>query len=169
MPMGIPAAITLGAGAMSATSSLIAGQQQSKAIKAKGEYDAQIYEQQASAIQQQKKISDYQFNRNAARARAAIVARTAGKGFQLSGSPLAILIDNETQMQFDNAIEQYNYDINRNYAMSAASSTRQSAANQASLARATGLSNAFSTILNTGTSAYSMYKSDQLLKPAAKK
>lgn len=156
MPAGIPAALLIGGGIGSAASSVMAGNQQAKSIKAQGEYTAQVYEQQATMVKEQQKVANYQFNRNAARARGAIVAATGGKGFNLSGSPLAIMVDNETQMQFDNAIENYNFDIESGYARSAAGYSRQTAANQAAFARASGYSNAFSTLLNTGVGAYQM-------------
>lgn len=151
MAIGMASALLLAGGAFSATSSIMGANQQSKAIKKQAEYNAQIYEQQGAMIQEKKKIADYQFNRNAARARGAIIARTAGKGLNLSGSPLAILIDNESQMQFDKAIEDYNLDIERNYAASGASYMRQTGAAQSRLARYGGYSTAFSTLLNTGT------------------
>jgi hypothetical protein len=101
-------------------------------------------------IQEKKKIQDYQFQRDAARARSGIIAQTAGKGFNMGGSPLAILIDNESQMQFDKAIGDYNLDIEANYARSGATYTRETGYAQSRLARFSGYSGAFSTVLNTG-------------------
>ena len=149
--MGMTATLAMvGAGAATATSQVMAGNAQAKNIKRQAEYNAQIYDQQAAMVLEKKKIQDYQFNREAARARGSIIAKTAGKGFNMGGSPLAILIDNETEMQFDKAIGDYNLDIERNYAMSGATNTRQQGAEQSRLARYTGYSNAFSTLLNTG-------------------
>lgn len=144
-------ATMIAGGAMSAYSQVKGASMQAKAIQQQADYNAQIYEQQGQMILEKKKVQDYQFNREAARVRGAIVAKTAGKGFQMSGSPLAILIDNETQMQFDKAVEDYNLDVERNFASSAATATRQTGVNQARLAKYTGYSNAFSTMLNTGT------------------
>ena len=128
----------------------MSGNAQAKDIKRQAEYNAQIYEQQGTMIQEKKKIQDYQFNRDAARARGSIIASTAGKGFLMGGSPAAILADNESQMQFDKAIADYNLDIERNYATSGASYMRQTGAAQSRLAKFSGYSNAFSTLLNIG-------------------
>lgn len=156
MAVGTTAAIlgaaVIGGGAFSSISSVNAGNTQAKSIQRQSEYNAQIYEQQAAMIQEKKKIQDYQFLRQAANARGTIISRTAGKGFNLGGSPLAILIDNETNMQFDKAIEDYNLDVERNYALSGATYQRETGAAQARLAKYTGRSNAFTTILNTGLS-----------------
>jgi hypothetical protein len=152
--MGLTAAI-VGGGAASATMSVMGGNAQAKGIKQKAEYDAQVYEQQAAMVLEKKKIQDYQFNRQAAQVRGSIISKTAGKGLLLSGSPAAILADNESQMQFDKAIQDYNLDVERNYALSGATNTRQQGAYNANLAKATGYTNAFSTMLNTA-STYGM-------------
>lgn len=150
MAIGTTAALLLAGGAASATMSVMGGQTQAKSIQKQAEYNASIYDQQGQMIQEKKKIQDYQFNREAARARGSIIAGTAGKGLMLSGSPLAILIDNESQMQFDKAIGDYNLDIEANYARSGAINTREQGIQNARAARFSGYSNAFSTLLNTG-------------------
>ena len=150
MALGTTAAILLGSGAFSAATQIGAGNAQAKSIQRQANYNAEIYGQQAEMIQEKKKIQDYQFNREAARVRGSIMSRTAGKGLMPGGSPLAILIDNETQMQFDKAIMDYNSDIEQNYAKSGASYMRQTGTAQSRLARFSGYGNAFSTMLNTG-------------------
>jgi len=150
MAIGTTTALLV-AGGVSAGASILAGNAQAKNIQKQAEYNAQIYDQQAAMIQEKKKIQDYQFNREAARVRGSIISRTAGKGLMLSGSPLAVLIDNETQMQFDKAVGDYNLNIERNYAMSGATNMRETGRSQSALARFTGYTNAFSTLLNTGT------------------
>ena len=151
MPVGATTAVLLaGAGGLSAGASIMGGNAQAKSIQKQAEYNAQVYEQQASMIQEKKKIQDYQFNRQAARARGSIIAKTAGKGFNMGGSPLAILADNESQMQFDKAIGDYNLNVEQNYALSGAANTRQQGVYNARAARYSGYTNAFSTVLNTG-------------------
>ena len=145
--MGMTAAI---AGGVSAGMSVMGGNAQAKGIQKQAEYNAQIYEQQGQMILEKKKIQDYQFNRQAAKLRGSIISKTAGKGFLIGGSPAAILADNESQMQFDKAIEDYNLDVERNYALSGATNTRQQGVQQSKLARMQGYTNAFTTILNTG-------------------
>lgn len=150
MALGTASAIMLAGGAFSATTQLMGANTQAKAIERQASYNAEIYEQQAAMTLEKKKIQDYQFNRQAATARGSIIAKTAGKGFDLSGSPLAILIDNETQMQYDKAIEDYNLDIERNYALSAATNTRQQGAYNSRATKYAGYTNAFSSLLSTG-------------------
>lgn len=149
MAVGTTTALLL-AGGMSAGASVIGANKQAKAIQKQSEYNAQVYGQQAEMVSQKKKIQDIQFNREAGRVRGSIVARTAGKGFFFGGSPAAILADTESQMQFDKAINDYNLDVERNYALSGATNTRQQGAINARLTRAQGYTNAFSTLLNTG-------------------
>lgn len=160
MALGTTAGILLAGGTASAAMSIGAGNAQAKNIKKQAEYNAQIYDQQAEMIRQKKKLSEYQFNRQAAAMRGAVVARTAGKGLLMGGSPLAILIDNESQMQLDQAVSNYNMDVESAYANSAASYTRQTGVQQSRAARFSGYSNAFSTLLNTGTgiATMNMYK-----------
>lgn len=151
MALGSTAAVLMaGAGAFSAATSLMAGNAQAKNMQKQAAYNAEIYDQQAELIKEKKKITDYQFNRDAARVRGSIINRAAGKGLFLSGSPLSILIDNESQMQFDKAINDYNLDIETNYAKSGAGYMRETGRQQSRLARFTGYSNAFSTLLSTG-------------------
>lgn len=127
-----------------------AGKKQAKAVQQQGEFNAQVYEQQGQMVLEQKKINEHQYLRNRKRAAGSIVAGAAGKGFAFSGSPLAIAVDVETQLGFDKAIEDYNLDIDRGRAISGATYQRETGRQQAALAKATGYSNAFSTILNTG-------------------
>ncbi len=162
MAIGTTAALLLAGGAASATMSAMSGNAQAKNIQRQAEYNASIYDQQGQMIQEKKKIQDYQFNRDSARARGAIVNRAAGKGLMLGGSPLAILIDNETQMQFDKAVQDYNTQIEYNYAKSGAVNTREQGAQQARAARFNGYSNAFSTMLNTGLQVGMMNMSNPL-------
>lgn len=150
--MGLETALlatTVGLGAFKAANEVKAGKQQAQAIQRQSEFNAQVYEQQAQMVLEQKKISEQQYLRNRKRAAGAIVAGTAGKGFAFSGSPLAVLADVETQMGFDKAIEDYNLDIEGNRASSGAAYYRETGYQQARLARSTGNANAFSTILNT--------------------
>lgn len=154
--VGTATALLIAGGAASAGMSVAGGQTQSKNIKKQAEANAQIYEQQAGMVLEKKKISDYQFSRDAGRIRGSIVASAAGKGLFLSGSPAAILADNESQMQFDKAIEDYNLNVERNYALSGAQNTRAQGAMNARAARSAGYMQAFSTLLNTGAQAAMM-------------
>lgn len=150
MAIGTTSALLLAGGTFAASSAVMAGNAQAKNIQKQASYNAEIYDQQATMIKEKKKIQEYQFNRDAARARGSIISKTAGKGFNMGGSPLAILIDNETQMQFDKAIMDYNLDVEANYAQSGATNTMQQGYNASRVASYSGYSNAFTTMLNTG-------------------
>jgi hypothetical protein len=163
--MGIETAIIgaaiVGMGALKASGEAKAGKQagnaQADAILRQSEYNAQIYDQQAQMVLEQKKIKDQQFLRQRKRTEGSIIAGAAGRGFMFSGTPLAVLADTEAQMGFDQAIEQYNLDVNRNYLLSSANMTRYQGQQQSSLvrseAKSKGNAQAFSTILNTAMMA----------------
>ena len=151
-------AAVLGLGAMAAFSQVQSGNAQAASFKRQGEYNAQVYEQQAEMIAQKQKLEAHQWNRKISQIQAATVARTAGKGFGMSGSPLAVMVDNETQLQLDKATGQYNLEIQKRYATSEAFNQRYTGSEQARLAKMTGYSNAFSTALNTIATVSSMGK-----------
>lgn len=159
--MGLPAVLATAAiagGAYSAYNQKKAGSAQAKELGRVGEYNAQVYEQQANMILEQKKLQEYQTNRAIGRARGSMITATAGAGLNFSGSPMAIAIDNETQMLLDQAIGNYNLDVQRNYALSAARESRYAAGQQARLVRSTANTNAFTTLLNSGFNAYKVGK-----------
>lgn len=145
------AAATLVMGALQANQQQKAGQLQAASLAKQGEYNAQVYEQQAGLILEKKKVEEYQYNRAGAKLRGAIASKTAGRGLMMGGSPLAIAIDSESQLQYDKAITDYNSTIERNFAVSGANYSRWNAREQGALATSTGNSNAFSTLLNTGS------------------
>ena len=147
-------AAVVGLGAISAISSIQSGKAEAKSLKRQGEYNASVYEQQAEMVAQQAKMQEYQDNRNAAKIRGAAVARTGKSGFNMGGSPLAVMVDNETQMELDKQIGQYNYGVQRANLLTTASFTRYEYNQKAKLAKFTGYSNAFKTIM--GTAAASM-------------
>lgn len=138
-------------GAFSAYSQAKAGTQQASSLIQQGNYNAEVYDQQAEMVLEKKKLSEYQSNRARAKVRGAVVSRTAGAGFMFGGSPMAIAIDNETQMLLDQAVGDYNLDVEANYLKSASVASRYQGQQQAKLARSTGFTNAFSTLLNVGT------------------
>jgi hypothetical protein len=115
------------------------------------QYNASLYQKQAEMVDVQKKIESQQYDRMKRRMAGTITARTAKAGTTLSGSPMAVLLDNLTQIEYDQAIGQYNLNINKFQAQSAASMTKS----QGRAALFGGFTNAFSTIMTgrmmTGT------------------
>lgn len=148
--MGATAAIGLIAAgtAFSAFSQFQGAKTQASAISRQSEYNAQVYEQQAAAIKAKQKIQNYQLDRQRARTMSTYVAKTAGKGLTMSGSPLAVMADAESQMLFDQAINNYNLNMERHFALTAASATRQEGAFASSAAMTQGKMGAFSTLLS---------------------
>ena len=96
-------AAVLGLGAMAAISQVNQGKATAASAKRQGEYNAQVYEQQAEMIAQKQKLEAHQWDRKISQMQGATVARTASKGFGMSGSPLAVMVDNDTQLELDKA------------------------------------------------------------------
>jgi hypothetical protein len=162
----ISAIVGIGAlGAVSAYGQYQAGRSESKYLKQQGDYNAQVYDQQAEMIQHQKKLDEYKWNRKAAQIHGANVARAGGAGLLLSGSPLAIQIDNETQLELDKMTGQYGLEVDRRRAQSGAEWSRWSSGVQARQAKQVGYSNAFSTILQTGVSMATMMGGKSFFSP----
>ena len=164
MALGTTAAIMLGVGAFGAATQVGAGNAQAKSIKQQSEYEAQVSEQQAELVGRQKTVVDRRYDRLAGRTRATGIATTAGKGLMLSGSPLAIMADIESQIEFDRAGEQYNLDIQKGSFLSQAENTRATGRNQSRQAKSAGYMNAFSTMLSTGYSVSQMNTGNPLQK-----
>lgn len=150
MATGVGALQAAGAG-FSAISQLAAGKAQAKSVQQQAAYQAQLADMQAGQLAAQKNIQDAQYRRKFARTRSSIVAQTAGKGFEFSGSPLAVLADVESQMLFDKAIEDYNTDVAITFAQARAASYRYTGESEARAAKTAGRAGAFSTLLKTGT------------------
>lgn len=149
----------IGLGALTATTQIAGGRAQAKSVRRQGEFNAQVFEQQASMIEAQKKVQETQDNRRLARLRGSIVAATAGKGLLLSGSPAALLVDAETQARYDQAIGQYNLEIEKRKALSGAEFSRFTGREQGRLSEFGGYTNAFSTALNTAGTAFNFGRS----------
>lgn len=128
-------------GATAATQ-VMAGNAQGNQYK----YNAGLYDQQAKQIDVQKAIEAGQYNRAMRRTSGSIIARTAGAGLTMSGSPMAVLVDNLTQMEMDKSIGQYNLEVQKRYALATGSEYRR----QAGVAVRQGYTNAFSTVLRGG-------------------
>jgi hypothetical protein len=109
-------------------------------------YNAGLYEQQAKAIDVQKVIEAGQYNRVMRRTSGSIIARTASAGLTMSGSPMAVLVDNLTQMEMDKSIGQYNFEVQKRFALSTADEYRR----RGNTAVTQGYTNAFSSLLRGG-------------------
>jgi hypothetical protein len=106
-------------GAMGTVMVAMAGMQVATSIaggiaqKRESDFNASILHQQAGMIEEQKKLQAMQDDRTIRAMMGRTVAATAGKGIEMSGSPIAIMIDTRTQLEFDKAIGQYNLEMQK--------------------------------------------------------
>lgn len=170
MALGTASLLVAGLGVAGAGLSIMQGyaagkesNRQAQASAFGSDYNARIYEQQAGMIGEQQRIEGEQYDRLISRTRSKGVARTAGAGLLLSGSPLAVMVDTETQQQLDKSIGQYNLEIEKRYALSGANRYRQEGAyyreqgkrtNKAAIFQ--GYTNAFTGLLSTATNVSMM-------------
>ena len=162
---GLTTSLLLASGGISAASSIMGGEMSAKAAEQQAEYNAKLYGQQANMVTEKKKVHDYQYGRMFGQAMGANVAATAGKGLTMSGSPMAIMADTQSQILFDQAIGDYNLDIERNTALANADQARRVGQQEASQARMAGYTNAFTTMLSTGADVSFRNDLSKSLKP----
>lgn len=149
-------ALQLVGGAVSAYSSAKAGQE----AKKEAEYNASwidktmpVYDAQMALVEKNKQLVSYQAGRAISQAMGTSTAMTAGKGLGMSGSPMAIMLDTQTQMEISKRInesnsdmEKYNIGVEKSRAQSQAEAYRRGG----SSALFQGYANAFTTALQTG-------------------
>lgn len=140
--MGLLTAAIAMMGVGQAATSLTAGM----AASSEAKYNAKIKEQQAQMVDVSKGMAAASNEREINRAGATLTSRVAKSGLMMSGSPLTALIDLQTQMEMDNKIEQFNYDVQKRQVLSEANAYKR----QASAAAYSGVTNAFSTLMQTG-------------------
>lgn len=128
--MGAMTAAVVGLGVAQAGTQMIGGMAQNKeakrnasAIETETAYNAGVYRQQAGMVEQQKQLKAAQDARAIRFAAGKTTAMAAAKGIEMSGSPIAILIDTVTQMEMDKAITSYNYDVEKTALESQAQAT----------------------------------------------
>ena len=130
---------------MLAAFAAMAGQQIASGIaqSRESEYNAKLYQQQAKVLDIQSGLETYQYNRAIRQASGKTVAAVAKSGLRLEGSPMAVLVDTMTQMELDKSIMQYNYKVEKGYAMAGSEQYKR----QAKAQMIGGFTNAFSTML----------------------
>jgi hypothetical protein len=113
-------AAIVGIGAMGAATSVIGGIAQNKearmnasAVENEANYNAGVYRAQAGMVENQKQLKLQQDARNIRFVESKTIAVTAAKGIEMSGSPMAVLVDTMTQLEMDKAITAYNYDVEK--------------------------------------------------------
>lgn len=151
-------AAMVGLGVASATMQIMGANQEAKSYERQAAHNAQVQEQQADLVNEKQKLEMYKSERAIGRVAATSRARVAGAGLEPSGSPLAVMIDAESQMRLDQSTDQYNLEVQKRYYGQSASMTRWEGAQASKLTKWKGYTNAFSTLLSTGMS-YMMYRS----------
>ena len=118
--MGAMGTVMVGLGAINAGMSIMGGFQQKKeadrnasAIEGEAAYNAGVYRQQAGMVEQAKQLKQQQDARKIRFAAGKTTAVTAHKGIEMSGTPVAVMVDTLTQMEMDKAITAYNYDVEK--------------------------------------------------------
>lgn len=137
--------------AMSAVSG-ISSISQGYAQKQEAKFNAAVLDNKANLIEEQKQIEFGQYQRLKGKYLSSSVVGAAGAGVALQGSPMAVMLDAQTQINIDQAIGQFNLEQEKQYTKAQASQQRR-AGKQAVYS---GYSNAFSTVLQ-GVSNYAMY------------
>ena len=147
MGMMTAAIVALGAGVAGAQ--IMGGYAANK----EAESNARLYEEragrQAGMIDARAEVEGAQYDRARGRTRGASTAAIAGKGLLLSGSPLSVMIDTETQMRLDQSIGQYNFAVQRRNVLSQGRSAASAYRQEGRRAKSQGFTNAFTTLLST--------------------
>lgn len=126
---------------------------QGKAAQAEANYNATLVEGKAGLIDVQKDIEYGQYQRLKGRTASTSMANIAASGIAPTGSAMAAILSNETQINLDQAIGQFNLEQEKRYTLSEAEQIRRQGKQSASTAKL----NAFSTILR-GVSDYGIYQ-----------
>ena len=127
--------------------------QQGKEARKEANYNADLIEQKAGLIDVQAGLENSQYERLKRRYSGKSVAQTAKSGLEFSGSPMAVWIDTQTQIEMDRMIGQFNFAQQKRFTMEEAASTRR----MGKYTQEAYNSQAFSTLMNTAGKAYSYY------------
>lgn len=125
---------------------------QGYAQQAEANANAELYRGKANLIDQQSQIDQGQWNRKKSKYLSASMTDVAKAGIMPQGSAAAVIVDTQTQLNIDQAISKFNYQQEKNYANAQADQYKR-AGKQAVYS---GYSNAFSTMLQAGSS-YAQY------------
>jgi hypothetical protein len=125
---------------------------QGYAQKAEMKYNASLTEGQARLIQVQKDIEKAQYQRMKGKVLSTSMANLGKAGIMPTGSAAAVMIDTQRQIGIDQAIGQYNLEMQKQYKLSEAEAMRR----KGKMAVQAGWTNAFTSILQ-GASNYGSY------------
>lgn len=144
--MALGTAIAIGMGVAGAATSVMGGYAQGKESDA----NAELYQQKAQQIDVAKGIEKSQYARAKRQVAGTTIARTAKANIGFGGSPLAVFIDTQAQMEMDEAVGQYNFEIDKQYNIGVADAYTK----QASRQRTSGILKGFTSLMMMGSSLY---------------
>jgi len=129
-----------------------------------GRYNAALLENKAKIIDVQSDIEQGQYQRLKGQHMSKSTAIVAKQGGALQGSALAAILNTQRQINIDQSISKFNFEMDKNLTMAEAAEQRRSAGAQADAlrrggkaAKRAGYTNAFSSLLQ-GATTYYMYK-----------
>lgn len=120
---------------------------QGYAENAEAKYNASLLENKAMLMDVQSNIEQGRYTRAKGQALSSSMASVAGMGVMPSGSPMAVVLANQTQMGIDQIIAKFNADEEKRYTLAEADSLRRAGKR----ARTAGYMDAFSTMLQAGS------------------
>lgn len=121
--------------------------QQGYAENAEAKYNASLLENKAMLMDVQSNIEQGRYTRAKGQALSTSMSNVAGMGVMPSGSPMAVVLANQTQMGIDQIIAKFNADEEKRYTLAEADSLRRAGKR----ARTAGYMGAFSTMLQAGS------------------
>ena len=110
----------------------IGGFMSAKQDTATGEYNAQIFEQQASAERESQRLFEIQKRRAAKSVIGSQIAQTGASGFKFTGDPITIMVDSLANSELDIAIDKYNSELKARGFLNSAQLERYEARKKAS-------------------------------------
>ena len=127
--------------------------QQGQAAKREADLNAVMMEGKAGLIDVQKDIEKGQYTRMAAQAMGTGMANIAASGIEAKGSPMAVMLETQKQIELDKAIGQFNLEQQKRYTIAEANQIRR----QGKAAQTAGYTNALVSTLG-GVEKYGTYK-----------
>jgi hypothetical protein len=118
------------------------------AQRAEANYNSEVLQTQKMLVGVEQGIEYGQYQRLKGKTMGKSMAAIGGMGVMNTGSPMAAMIDAQTQINIDQAIGQFNYEREKSYLQSQADAERR----RGKAAVRSGWSNAFGTILQAGSS-----------------
>lgn len=116
-----------------------------------GNYNAQVFEQQAQAERESQRLLEFQKRKVIKSQIGSQVSAAGASGFRFSGDPLTIMQESHANAELDLAIDKYNSEVRARGYQSQAGMARYEAAQDAKRSKAQGVSSFLETAIGIGT------------------